>query len=346
VAACGASFAASAPSTLTLKIGDPAPEYKIATWLKGMPVPRLERGHIYLLEFWATRCAPCIAALPHLKGLSEQYRDKVTFIAVGEPYDWETVDNVKQFIRKKGDLMPYSVGLDTLSGEGKRVYDDWGPPAGFNGLPVTIVVDKSGKIAWAGMPTDVDMPLQQIVSGSYDMQAARRQQETDFQSAMLSSGRREAFQAALAKKDYANVIQKVDSLVARDPSLEGDLFAFKLMALLQADPKEAIAYAQLLPPDLQGTAAELLAERDDLPMSAYQFISQQLQKTVAKDPNAHPVTWQTLAKTYHKLGNLDRAIEVQQTALKKSTAMGYDDFTKQLRATLDEYLAEKAKQRG
>ena len=121
----GMNAAIAAP--LTLKVGDPAPEYRVATWLKGDPVPELERGHVYLLEFWATRCAPCIAALPHLKALSEQYAGKVTFIAIGQPYEWETVDAVQDFMRKRGHLMTYAVGLDTLHGQGPRMYDKWDP---------------------------------------------------------------------------------------------------------------------------------------------------------------------------------------------------------------------------
>lgn len=344
VTASGGAFADSQP--LTLKIGDPAPEYKVATWLKGEPVPRLESGRIYLLEFWATRCAPCIKALPHLKELSGQYKDEVTFIAIGQPYEWETVDSVRQFVRKRDELMPYAVGLDTLHGEGERLYDRWGPPAGFRGLPVTIIVDESGRIAWTGMPTDVDKPLQQIVAGTYDIRAARRQQEADYQAALLDSGEQESFRTMLADKDYAAVIERVDKQVARDLAQEAQLYPFKLMALLQTDTSEAIAYARLLPPELQGAAAELLAGEADLPPSADEFIVQQLEKTVAGNPDAHVVTWQTLAGVHHRLGNLDRAIRAQQTALDKSEAMGYEEFSARLRATLKEYLAEKSDQRG
>jgi thiol-disulfide isomerase/thioredoxin len=336
---------AAAASTLTLHVGDPAPRYELSTWLKGPPVPRLERGHIYVLEFWATRCAPCIEALPHLKQLADSYAGKVTFIAIGEPYDWETVESVQKFVRKKDKLMTYPVALDALKGKGEKLYDRWGPPAGFAGLPVTFIVDGAGRVAWTGLPTTVDEPLKQIVAGKYDMAAARKQQQADHDAVLTENQQRERFRTLLQQKDYAAVIKRADDLVARRPDQESLVFAFKLAALSETNLGSAVTYAETLPEDLQGTAAEILSEKPNLPKPAYQFIAQRLEKDVAKDPNAHVVTWQNLAKVQHQLGNLDRAIEAQKTALAKSDAMGYTEISQQLRTTLDAYQKEKSGKR-
>lgn len=51
---------------VTLKAGDPAPPLKIEKWLKSGPIERFEKGKVYVLEFWATWCPPCIASMPHL----------------------------------------------------------------------------------------------------------------------------------------------------------------------------------------------------------------------------------------------------------------------------------------
>jgi thiol-disulfide isomerase/thioredoxin len=340
-----APVAVPAAKALALRIGDQAPRYELNTWLKGPPVPRLERGHIYVLEFWATRCAPCIEALPHLKELADTYAGKVTFIAIGEPYDWETVDSVQKFVRKKDKLMTYPVALDALKGKGEKMYDRWGPPAGFAGLPVTFIVDGAGKVAWTGLPTSVDEPLKQIVAGKYDMAAARKQQQADHDAVFSENEQRERFRTLLQQKDYAAVIKRADDLVARHPEQEGLVFAFKLAALSETNLDSAVTYAETLPEDMQGTAAEILSEKPNLSKPVYQFIAQQLEKEVARDPNAHVVTWQNLAKVQHELGNLDRAIQAQKTALAKSDAMGYGEISKDLRTTLDAYQAEKSRKR-
>jgi thiol-disulfide isomerase/thioredoxin len=337
--------AAAAASPLALRVGDTAPGYELSTWLKGPPVPRLERGHIYVLEFWATRCAPCIEALPHLKELADSYAGKVRFVAIGEPYDWETLDSVQKFVRKKDKLMTYPVALDALKGKGEKLYDRWGPPAGFAGLPVTFIVDGAGRVAWTGLPTTVDEPLKQIVAGKYDLTAARKQQQADHDAVLSENEQRERFRTLLTQKDYAAVIKRADDLVARRPDQEGLVFAFKLAALSETNVASAVTYAETLPEEYQGTAAEILAEKPNLSQPAYGFIAQQLEKAVAKDPDAHVVTWQTLAKIQHQLGNLDRAIQAQKTALAKSDAMGYTEISQELRTTLTAYQAEKSGKR-
>ena len=42
----------------TLGIGDPAPELKVAQWIKGSPVASLDPAQTYVVEFWATWCGP------------------------------------------------------------------------------------------------------------------------------------------------------------------------------------------------------------------------------------------------------------------------------------------------
>lgn len=34
--------------------GMPAPELPVSEWLKGKPVAKLQRGKVYLIEFWAS----------------------------------------------------------------------------------------------------------------------------------------------------------------------------------------------------------------------------------------------------------------------------------------------------
>ncbi|MBD0325861.1 MAG: redoxin domain-containing protein, partial [Pyrinomonadaceae bacterium] len=58
-------------------LGEAAPELVVDKWIDQTPIHLADlRGHVVLLDFWATWCGPCLAAFPKLKGWHEKYADK------------------------------------------------------------------------------------------------------------------------------------------------------------------------------------------------------------------------------------------------------------------------------
>ena len=179
VAMALASYAIGADAEL----GIDAPPLKIGEWVKGKPVD-LKDGKgktVYVVEFWATWCPPCRKSIPHLTELQKKYADKdVVFIGVTDEVN--DVDTVKEFVTKQGSKMEYTVAIDAPA------KGDEGPTPtvaaymqafGVNGIPCAFIVDRNGKVAYVGNPADpgdkMDEALEQIVTGKWDLAAAKKQ---------------------------------------------------------------------------------------------------------------------------------------------------------------------------
>src|SRR5262249_49101547 len=63
-----------------LSIGDAAPALKVSKWLRGDKVEKFEKDRVYVVEVWATWCGPCIAMMPHVSTLQQEYQKEVTVI--------------------------------------------------------------------------------------------------------------------------------------------------------------------------------------------------------------------------------------------------------------------------
>src|SRR5213593_205424 len=98
------------------------------------------KGKVVVLEFWATWCGPCIAAIPHLNELADKLKDQpIQFIAITD----QDEKVVAPFLRKKP--MHAWIGLDT----DKSMFEDYG----VTSIPHTVIVDQKGIIAAITHPT-------------------------------------------------------------------------------------------------------------------------------------------------------------------------------------------------
>ncbi len=93
------------------------------------------RGHVVIVDFWATWCPPCRAEMPFFNELYKTYRDSGVVI-LGINLD-EPRDKVERFLKKLG--IEYPVALGRSHREGQAF-------GGILGLPTTFVVDPDGTI--------------------------------------------------------------------------------------------------------------------------------------------------------------------------------------------------------
>lgn len=85
------------------------------------------QGKPTLINFWFTRCAPCIDEMPILKKLMEKYKDQVNFIAV----TFEDQAKVKQFLENNEFHFLHFIDAKKLTDE-----------LNIQGYPSNFILDK------------------------------------------------------------------------------------------------------------------------------------------------------------------------------------------------------------
>ncbi len=92
------------------------------------------RGKVVLVNFWATWCPPCLAEIPGLVALQENYRDQLLIIGISE--DEASVDFVKTFAQERGINYPLVMSTPEL----QTLFP------GIAALPTTFVLDPDGRM--------------------------------------------------------------------------------------------------------------------------------------------------------------------------------------------------------
>lgn len=143
-------------------VGIKAPSLDGVEWIKGEPVT-IEPGRVYIIEFWATWCPPCLKSIPHLTELQKQYKDKVTIIGVSS----EKPEVIRPFVTEKGSEMDYTV-VANLQGTVKKNYSQ---AFGQNSIPHAFIIDQNARLVWFGHPTvngTMDETIKLVLEGKLD----------------------------------------------------------------------------------------------------------------------------------------------------------------------------------
>lgn len=120
------------------EIGQPAPALHLSKVIGGPAQGQVNwaslRGNVVVIEFWATWCPPCVGSIPHLNALEREFaRLPVRFLSI----TYEKPDAVTKFLA--AHPIQGWVGLD----EKRETLDAYG----VRFLPLTVVVDRDGRIA-------------------------------------------------------------------------------------------------------------------------------------------------------------------------------------------------------
>jgi peroxiredoxin len=129
---------ASTPGAESAESGNKPPDFELST-IQGDTVRLSDHlgKDVVLIDFWATFCDPCMAAMPHLDSLYKKHKDE-GFVVLGVSIDGpDSVAQVKSTVTKLGVTFPILLDQET------RVVALYNPKTS---APYSVLIGRDGGI--------------------------------------------------------------------------------------------------------------------------------------------------------------------------------------------------------
>jgi thiol-disulfide isomerase/thioredoxin len=324
-------------------MGDPAPQLRVREWIKGTPVTSFEKGKVYVVDFWATWCGPCIAGMPHLSDLARKFKDKVTISSIdvfeSQVSRPKTLTQIKEFVDSMGRKMNFNVAVEDTN----FTVHDWLDAFHQHYIPAAFVINGQGIVVWMGNTRSLDTVLQKIVNNTWDIEAESIKRKyadnsqkylDDLDEALISKVRR--YQGRYNDLDDLgfpdSTLMVIDEMVKKEPKLKYSpwVASYTFIALLRTDPHKAYEFGkQTMASSPYGGDAygSIIGDiRDDMrklstPKEIYLLGAECYQVKIDRSPPY--VTIDYMAKQYHEMaewyrrgGDKLKALAAEKKAIK------------------------------
>lgn len=135
--------------------GEPAPEIMASRWANGPSAPTLSelRGKVVLIDFWGSWCGPCLAQLPEIRRLRDQYAEQ-DLVVLGV-HSTDGADDGEQHIQRNDLDWPIAFDDSNRTAEAYRV----------PGWPSLYLIDRQGRLRMARpMPLELDAAIESLLA--------------------------------------------------------------------------------------------------------------------------------------------------------------------------------------
>src|SRR5882724_4084392 len=136
--------------------GKPMPALDLTGWVNGQIKAEEMKGKVVIVDFYATWCGPCMAAIPHNNELLKKYKDKGLLI-LGVCTNSRGQEKMEQTARDKG--MEYPTARDPQL----RSQKAWA----VHYYPTYAIVDRKGIVRIIGVqPSQVEKVVEKLLNES------------------------------------------------------------------------------------------------------------------------------------------------------------------------------------
>jgi thiol-disulfide isomerase/thioredoxin len=347
-----------------LNIGDPAPPLQVRHWLKGEPFQKFEKGQVYVVEFWATWCSPCIAMMPDLSALARKYKKDCTILAIDTHEGKNTSpDRIQAFVDSMGNRMNYSVATE----DSNAMETTWMRASGSEGIPKSFVVDREGRLAWIGHPMDLPEVLAKVMSNSWDIKESLSEWDfSKYLEALDSTASEELNPNTTTRykpgdlKNPDSMLAFVNEMVRKEPELKYTpaIAFYTFSRLLKTNPDEAYIYGKelVVTPTYESPPYNMVIkeirdydDKSNLPAKVYELGAEACRRKMNHDKKFGniniPKNYRYMAEMYWRSKHRSKAIKSQRKAIATAKMKKYSKYTNNDVAAFKTQLKEYKKTR-
>ena len=135
--------------------GKQGPAPAILKWWNAAPNTD---GKLVVIDFWATWCGPCRAAIPHMNEIARAYPKDVACMGISDESNSNFDEGVLKHRINKSDFA-YAVGIDPQA-RMKNAFQ-------IRGIPHVAIISSDGIVRWQGHPMSLDKnAMDQLVTAN------------------------------------------------------------------------------------------------------------------------------------------------------------------------------------
>ncbi|WP_027156030.1 TlpA disulfide reductase family protein [Mesorhizobium sp. WSM2561] len=325
---------------MVLRMDSPAPAIKVQSWLRGEPLTAFQPGKLYIVEFWATWCGPCVSAMPHLAELQEKYKDRgleVVGVAASEhaPTADEARTKLDAWLTENCSYLNYRIAFDFTGEMGKL----WMEPSLSLRIPTSFVVDRDGAIAFIGHPTELDKVLPKVINGrwrtSKQAKAGDAKRIAEDEARMVKMPIFEKYYAAFKAQEWHTALSAIEEGVALfpdDPNIRtchANLLLHEMRDMRAGMPVMQLFVRDAINQNCVNWLSDALEQLFD-PEEDYSYLPSAERFAMGKELSEHILAldppagdgafkflyYPALGQYFYESGDKDRAIELIEVALK------------------------------
>lgn len=122
-------------------------EINVTDYISNIPTDKSFTNKFIVLEFWATWCAPCLAAVPHINELQNKFKSNNDLIFVS------ITDEKAEKVRNTLKRIDFSTIV--ISDQTKKTHKI----LNVSEIPITVLIDNNGVVKWKGNPEELNEEL-------------------------------------------------------------------------------------------------------------------------------------------------------------------------------------------